>query len=185
MGSQLSTQTRNYKKSKPSNSMKSVQFSDSSKMYFYPEDYIYSLTKSHSESTQDRFRQDALRDAVRIMKLLKQKSPKGDNERSLSVYLKDCGVSEEEILGIEHLVLANPRDISKRRKTHSRVVLMEYAEQLNEGCDDVHRLAQLSRILTKRPASQARERAARVAQLLDIDAKRPAPQVRNHAAKAA
>ena len=119
------------------------------------------------------------------MKLFKQKSPKGDNESPLSVHRKDCGVSEEEIIGLEHLVLANPRDISKRRKIHTRAVLMEYAEQVKEGSDDVHGLAQLSRVLTKRPALQARGRAARVAQLLDIDAKRHAPQERNHVAKAA
>ena len=89
------------------------------------------------------------------------------------------------IEGDEHLIFEHLRSIYNRRKTHRQAVLMEYAEQMKEGSSDMHALAELSRILSKRTASQARERAARVARVSSIYTNRPALQAWQRAARAA
>ena len=163
---------------------KTLRFSDHCKMCIY-EDHLHANIKSYSELEMIAFRRESIRDAVLIMRLLKH-TPTEDSGLLLSAQLKQCGISEQEIIGVEHLVLEDPRSRSNRRKTHTQLVLMEYADQLREGRNNIHALAQLSTMLTNRPAAQARERAARVAHISDfITAKPEEFQARKRAARAA
>ena len=141
--------------------MKNLQFSDTSRLYVYYEDQQYAEAKAYSTEDKKRFSLDALREAVRIKKQV-IKSGKASRQLPLAAQVEACGISKEEIVGVEHLILENPRRIYERRRTHTQAVLRSYAEQRDED-DAVHRLAKLSITLTKIPAAQAQKRAARAA----------------------
>lgn len=154
---------------------KQVKFSESSMLYRYPEDEDPSYSKSDASYTTSERKastQNAIREAIRIKALLSRPNVKS-NESSLNSHLELCGVSKEEILGIEHFALEDPMRALERRRNHVKVVLMEQenlkmmmlsspgGDKNDVDCAD--KLAQLSWILAKKPKSRARSRAAMAA----------------------
>ena len=137
---------------------KDVRFSDSSRMYVYIEDPHYAQSKSYSALDKKQFGQNAIGDALRIMKIL-HNSKTTSRELSLADRLKVCGISDEEIVGIEHLILEDPRCIYMRRRSHAKAILHE---QMKQGTDTL-RLGKISAHLAKRPTLHARKRAAMAA----------------------
>lgn len=139
-----------------------VKFSESSMLFLYHEDP--DLTKRNlcfSSADRRTFTRNALQDAVRIKSALLSRSHEGD--APLKARLDMCDISQSEILGIEHLVLENPRRTLERRKAHLKVILMEQSHLKQSGSSDVTSMARLSAILTKRPAKLAQRRAAMAA----------------------
>lgn len=134
-------------------------------LFMYPDDPFYSKKNmSYTRSDRKSATQEALREAIRIKTLLVSSGRRNDKSNaSLEDHLKMCGVPKEDIVGIEHLILEDPMRTLERRNNHVRVVLMEQENQKRMGNNDCGKLAQLSFILTKRPASQARSRAAMAA----------------------
>eukprot|EP01083_Nonionella_stella_P003187 9087_1 len=140
---------------------KKIQFSAMSTMFFYADDHRCAETQSYSRADKKRFIRHSLREALRIKELLQlQHSATDSSNLPLPTQLASCDISQEEIVGLERLVFEDPMSICKRRKNHARVILMAQADQRKDGGNDVYKLARLSAILTRIPASQAQTRAA-------------------------
>eukprot|EP01083_Nonionella_stella_P038455 104651_1 len=92
-----------------------------------------------------------------------KQSKQSPKKLPLAAHLEACGISQEMIVGLEHLILEDPKNVFNRRRNHARLVLLEQAYQKTEGRDDICRLAKLSSKLAKRPMFEARKRAARAA----------------------
>lgn len=133
--------------------MKKMQFNDTSIIWLYHEDDSYAKRKAFSKADRERFRANALRDATRVLKILRQ----APQEASLPTQLRSCGIPLENIVGLEHLILE--KHSSSKRKKHIETVLAEHTAQMRAGRQDFRKLAKLSSSLSKRPASQARKRA--------------------------
>lgn len=154
-----------------------VQFSDMSSLHLYPQDPIYTKNKSSfTKSDRMAMQEQAIIDANRIRRVLRQSDAnEAKDTSSLKHALRINGIADEEIIGIEHLVFSDPRRIAKRKKNHQMVVLMEQEIQRQstlkqhndkDSSDKLAqdmRIAQLSKILTKRPASAAKRRATMAA----------------------
>lgn len=128
-----------------------VSFSESSALYNYTEDPSYAKLKAYDSREKKRLKQDTIAEVVRLKNSLARS--KNSTRGSL----------EDEVLGIEHLVLRDPADVLERRRLHSRAILMEQAYQKIAGNTDIVLLAQLSAALAKEPKAQARTRAAMAA----------------------
>mmetsp|Transcript_14629 Transcript_14629/g.31817 ORF Transcript_14629/g.31817 Transcript_14629/m.31817 type:complete len:143 (+) Transcript_14629:108-536(+) len=124
---------------------------------------LYSTKRNmfYAESDRKSATKNTLREAMRIKKKLLS-SPNTSNA-SLKGHLEMCGIPNEEIVGIERLVLEDPMRTREKRRAHCKVVLMEQEHQKISGDNDGSSLARLSIILTKRSASQARRHAAMAA----------------------
>jgi len=109
-----------------------------------------------------RFSCNASRDALRILKKIHQGKK---SHLPIESRLRERGVPQEAIVGIEHLVFGNPKAIINRRRAHVRAILAEHAQHQQEASNVIHiyQLAQLSTMLAKKPALQAQQRAARAA----------------------
>lgn len=139
-----------------------VQFSASSMLYLYQEDPYYSKRSLFFTTSERRSSaQGALRDALRVKRTLLSRPC--DPNLSLKEHLESCNVPQEELLGIEHLVLEDPIRTIERRRLHVKTILMEQENQKIAGIIDDINLAKISAVLTKRPAKQARSRAAMAA----------------------
>lgn len=140
---------------------KRVQFSESSVMYMYLEDSTCPKRNlSLNAYDQESAAKMAITDAVRIDAELRSR-PRKPNE-SFEEHLARCGIPKEEVLGIEHLIGEDRMRIFKRRQRHLQLILTEQGKSAR-GCNSGERLARLSAVLTKRPASQAKQRAAMAA----------------------
>ena len=144
---------------------KHIQFSRSAAVFEYAEDPIYRATKSRSPHAAEAFKQAAYKDALRILKLLRSSTIRPD-ERGTSPQEQEAppGVSAEELIGLEQLVMESPNKILRRRRAHAKLILAEQAIQDETGVVDEGRLARLSELMSKRNRSEARRRAARAVQ---------------------
>ena len=142
---------------------RSVQISDSSMVWLYPEDPSYRKNKAYTAVDRKASVERALRDAVHIRRILHSSESNKNSGLSIKDTLKLHGIENENLLGIEHLVLDDPRRVTERKRAHQKVVLMEQDIQEKTGIKNSGRLAQLSVILTRKPASEARSRAAMAA----------------------
>ena len=126
---------------------KSCSFNDKSLMYVYPYDEHYARTKSYSSSDRKLFARKIYKETLRIMKRL-------EGCTKLKQDLTK-GISQEEIVGLEHLIFSgNPREVSTRRKAHSQAILKAF----KKGCSS-DALARLSMYQTKKSAHEAQRRA--------------------------
>mmetsp|Transcript_16688 Transcript_16688/g.28709 ORF Transcript_16688/g.28709 Transcript_16688/m.28709 type:complete len:163 (-) Transcript_16688:74-562(-) len=138
--------------------VKCIRFSDTHRMYQYRTDLVYEASKSFTKADQKSFRRDSLQEAIRIKRALvsrEKKSGGGAREKE--------HIEPFEVVGLEHLILDDPRKHLRRRKNHVEAVLTEQATQKNEGCNDDKRLAMRSQILSKGTKLQAQHRASRAA----------------------
>ena len=143
--------------------MKKLGFEDMSMLYTYIEDPHYAQIKSDSVADRYRFKQDTLGDALRInmtLSLSIQRTKEFSN-LPLAAQLEACSISEDEILGLEHLVLESPKEIYKRRAFHVRAILLEQVYQETKGIKNIRRMSRLSTKLSNKSTLQARARAAR------------------------
>ena len=143
--------------------MKKVRFSDTSTLHVYGEDHQYAQAKSYSAADRKTLRRNAFREAISITKKIIQHDMDKNSKLPLAARLEACGIATEEATGLEHLIMEDPMAIYNRRKAHTKAILMEQAYLASENKSDIHRLAKLSSLLTKRPASQAKKRAAQAA----------------------
>ena len=131
----------------PFQNQRTVHFSESSELFLYPQDSSCTNEKLYYTTLDKKYATEAaLMDAIRIRRQLKL------NEMHV--------VPREQISGIEHLVVENPKHIIERRKTHCKVVLLEQQLQNTYGVKDERRLAHASAILTRKSTSLAITRAA-------------------------
>ena len=142
---------------------RSVQISDSSMVWLYPEDPSYRKNKAYTAADRKASVERALIDAVHIRRILHSSESNKNSGLSIKDTLKLHGIENENLLGIEHLVLEDPRRVKERKRAHQKVILMEQDIQEKTGIKNSGRLAQLSVILTRKPASEARSRAAMAA----------------------
>lgn len=152
---------------KLSASHNAVAFSDRSMLYMYDEDPSHADVKSFTPAESTSFKQGTMREALRIKRSLlatsREAERRGLTPSSWAELLDACDIKEEEILGLEHLVLQDPSKTIQRRGAHVRSVLVEQAKQREAGFVSDIRLARLSASLARKPALQARSRAARAA----------------------
>ena len=126
---------------------KSCSFNDKSLMYVYPYDEQYARTKSYSSSDRKLFARKIYEESLRIMKRL-------EGCTKLKQDLSK-GISQEEIVGLEHLIFSgNPRAVVIRRNAHSQAILKAFKEGY---CSDT--LARLSMYRTKKSVHEAQRRA--------------------------
>ncbi|KAL7430832.1 hypothetical protein ACHAXM_002374 [Skeletonema potamos] len=137
---------------------KGVRFSESSALYVYektttPVNELFYTSSERSVLSK----RDTVQEAVRIRRLVRDgMEASGEDVPTLA----QCGVEGSEIVGIEHLVLFKvPRKISKIRKHHSQMVLLEQEKQRAEFQDDPSRLAAEAAVLSEKSSIQARNRA--------------------------
>lgn len=140
--------------------MKKVNISDKSLLYLYNEDHHYSTAKSYSSTEKQRLAQDTLREVLRLKNRLNSRKK---SYLDFADRLKECGISQDEILGLEQIVLEDPKSTQMRRKVHVRAVLLEQAIHSMEGTHDKGRLARMSILSSESSVSQARSRAAKAA----------------------
>jgi len=136
----------------------SVTFNRTSTMSVYDNDAEYAQSKSYSSAERKEITSQMFRDAVQIKSMLRSR-PK-ERSGSLTKHLRECNIEKELLLGVEHLVLDNPRAVSERRRAHRLAVLAEQQKQRKSGCIDQSKIAELSRTITKNPVTRARCRAA-------------------------
>lgn len=143
--------------SKEKASKKKVRFSDTSMLRLYPEDCSYS--KSYTKADRKVFGKRVLYDAFKMRSALA--SAREYSTTSLARCLELCGIKEEELNGLENLVLEkSPSDLACLRKLQVKIVLMEQENQRMNCCVDSYRLAELSRSFSEKSAKKARVRAA-------------------------
>lgn len=138
---------------------KGVRFSVSASLYVY-EKTTTPVHELYYTSSERSFisKRDTVQEAVRIRRLLSNgMEASGEDVPTLA----QCGVEGHEIVGIEHLVLFKvPKKISKIRKHHSQMVLLEQEKQRAELQVDPSRLAAEAAFLSEKSSLQARGRAA-------------------------
>lgn len=135
-----------------------VTFNKKSTLTVYDNDAEYLLTKSYNSSERREITSRMIRDAVQVKSMLRSR-PR-ELSGSLTKHLRECNIEKEMLIGVEHLVLDNPRAVSERRRAHRLAVLAEQQKQRKSGCIDQSKIAELSRKITKKPVTRARCRAA-------------------------
>jgi hypothetical protein len=139
-------------------------------MQLYHIDQLYAHTKSYSKDDCKRFSRDSLMEAVRITNLLDSFTSSGaSTEESFKYLLKNDAILQEEIRGIEHLILCKSASMFLHgRRDHARSVLAVQHEmetlsrdQMMIYDDLVEILARFSASRSSRSAMDARARASR------------------------
>lgn len=135
---------------------KKVRFSESSKLRIYAEDYTY--MKSYSKVERKVFGKKLLYTAHKIRSALE--STDADSSVSVARRLEFCGISKEELVGLEGLVLEkSPSDVAKLRKLLVKAVMLEQEKQKILCQVDDDRIGDVSRSFSMRSGDKARERA--------------------------
>ncbi|KAL7462585.1 hypothetical protein ACHAXS_002966 [Conticribra weissflogii] len=136
---------------------KLVRFSDFAACRIYPMIHPYESNKSYTKSDQKSFGRSMLVQAAMIKKTLASVDIRG-SEDTMSHLLR-IGINPEDIIGIEHLVLAmSPSDVAKQRQRHTRAILLEQEKQKIAGIRDAGRLGEISMFSSKQSVRQARIR---------------------------
>lgn len=147
-----------------------VTFSERSSMHIYRPDPHYTKTKSYTKVERKAFGSDALREAIRIKRLvISAESGKASTKDSFKFLLKNNVIRLEEIVGIEHLVLGkSAAKLLKERRDHSRAILREQERQCLQHKklkhnDPMGKLGEFSVNRTLKSVKRARIRAAMAA----------------------
>ena len=106
----------------------SVQISESSMLYVYHDDDLYSKNKAYSRQDRQIFEAQAMIEANRIKNLI-YTSPPASVKESVKYVLQNNIVTRDEIVGIEHLILGGRRtSVSVERRDHMMAVLWKQEE---------------------------------------------------------
>ncbi len=139
---------------------KQVRFSEAALLRVYQNDEDYARSKSYTSGERKMFSRNAIMEAAKIRRIVATISISSDDESMIS-RLESCGVTREEIAGIEHLVLEkSPKNLIKARRMHVQSMMFEHEKQKIIGFKDDNQLALVSRSTSKRAAFQARIRAS-------------------------
>ena len=105
-----------------------VHISESSMLYVYHDDDLYSKNKAYSRQDRQIFGAQAMIDANRIKNLI-YTSPPASVIESVKYVLKNNIVTRDEIVGIEHLILGTRRtSVQMVRREHMMAVLRKQEE---------------------------------------------------------
>ena len=101
-------------------------------------------TLSYTKPERKAFTTEKNKEALRIKKTLVSTFRYTECTPSNDQHLAVCGISLEEEYGIERLT---PGDASatEKRRCHVQSILLEQENQRNAGCNDMQRIAELSR----------------------------------------
>ncbi len=105
-----------------------VSFSEFSQLYHYDLGDHYRNIKSYSKRDCKVFGAQAMKEAVRIRKLI-YRSPPSSVKESINYVLQNNIVSSDELVGLDHLILRRPSDICQARRDHMMTVLWKQEEQ--------------------------------------------------------
>ena len=149
---------------------KHVAFSEKSYMHIYPRDPVYARNKSYTKNDRKVFISEALRESLRMKRLLAATPGSTTRESLLTLLTKDI-ISPEELVGIDHLVLKSAPQSLKDRKDHIHAVLrkqwrQEPQDQLGVKKfhqDSAEKLRQFSVSMSSKSVKRARIRAAMAA----------------------
>lgn len=141
-----------------------VSFSQRSKLHIFPSDARYLKHASYKHSDRKQFTKEALLEALRIKKLIAD-AP-GSSADSIRFLFEANIIAQEEVLGIEHLILDNSAArIMKERRAHAESLLLEQSRQrksFGEGKFDEYsgKLAECATARSLKSSKRARIRAA-------------------------
>lgn len=156
-------------------SRKQVTFSERSSMHVYRLDPSYAATKSYGREERKSFGTAALREAIRIKRLVIGCTPTDGTSTTKDAFkhlLKNNVIALEEIVGIEHMVLGKSASkLLRERQDHSRAILLEQrrmecsrrGSKTLEGNDTCETLGRFSALRSSKSVKRARIRAAMAA----------------------
>jgi len=143
------------------NNLRSVHFSESSKLHVYERESKY-LLRSLAYAKEDRkeFGMKAMIEGFRIKNLIAA-APYESEAESIKYLLRQDIINKEELIGIEHFILGNPSNAIKTRERHSAAVLWKQQEQQEQQLEDpALNLGEFAQSSSLRSSQRARIRAA-------------------------
>jgi hypothetical protein len=107
-----------------------VSFSTMSKVHLYKKDNLYSRNVAFSKEDFVEFSARALYDADRIRRLIiTVPPPSASFAGSIKYLLRNNIITQEELIGIEAMILYGPSRVFKVRRKHWKAVLKRQKEQ--------------------------------------------------------
>ena len=142
---------------------KGVDFSDFSQLRIFLPDTTYTKSKAYNPEERKDFKMEALREAVRIKRLITS-TPAPSMRESLKYLLKNKVLAPEEIVGIEHLVFSKSvTQVCRARKAHVQAVVQKQHELQQGQRDSTKKLGDYSASRSIKYVKHARVRAAMAA----------------------
>ena len=141
--------------------VRSVHFSESSKLWVYTRESMYLLRSlAYTKEDRNEFGINAMIEGFRIKNLIAS-APYDSEAESIKYLLRQDIINKEELIGIEHFVLGNPKNVTKRRERHSAAVLWKQYEQQEQQLEDpALNLGEFAESSSLRSSKRARIRAA-------------------------
>lgn len=144
--------------------IRSVHFSESSRLYVYERESKYFLRSlTYNKDQRNIFGKEALLEGLRIKRLVGA-APFDSTAESIRYLLNNGAISKEELIGIEHYIVGHPNRVPMIRQRHSKAVLQKQRENQHKQLEDAAlSLSMFAKSSSLKSMQRARIRAAMAA----------------------